>query len=80
MVGISLAVKPLTQHVTLGTALEKSQKTRHDSTVADACLVSYKCYCPQHWYVCLCVSAPEAINNQWHNMDPYDWLIKFNSV
>ena len=26
-----------------------------------------------------CVSAPEAINNQWRDMDPYDWLNKFYS-
>ena len=25
----------------------------------------------------LCVSTPEAINNQWYDMDPYDWLNKF---
>ena len=27
--------------------------------------------------VCICVSAPEAINNYWHNVDPYNWLYKF---
>ena len=25
--------------------------------------------------VCVCVSAPEAINNWWHDMDPI-WLVK----
>ena len=34
-------------------------------------------------YVCMCVcalvcvSAPEAINKQWRDIDPYDWLNTF---
>ena len=31
-------------------------------------------------YMCVYVSTPEAINNQWHDMDSiYDWLNKFYS-
>ena len=38
----------------------------------------YVCVCA-HTRTCMCVSTPETVNNQWHDMDPYDWLNKFYS-
>ena len=42
-------------------------------------IISYKCFCPGSWYVCITTYVHlKAINNKWQDMDPVKLFLQLS--